>query len=192
MKEANMGIRERIIRAYQELSAHRGFSGVTVDEVAAHARVSKRTIYRYFDSKDDIIAAVVDEFLQAMEQEFDRLIKNGNSTQEILSSIIKKLVTDGKFIFGAPNLRDLQQVYPHIWEKIDSFRTEKFMHLLSVLREKGEVGILLETDPRIVSAIFVAIAQSVVTPEFIIKNDLTFEDTLSQVSRIMMAAMGLK
>ncbi len=187
-----MGIRERIIRAYQELSAHRGFSGVTVDEVAAHARVSKRTIYRYFDSKDDIIAAVVDEFLQAMEQEFDRLIKNGNSTQEILSSIIKKLVTDGKFIFGAPNLRDLQQVYPHIWEKIDSFRTEKFMHLLSVLREKGEVGILLETDPRIVSAIFVAIAQSVVTPEFIIKNDLTFEDTLSQVSRIMMAAMGLK
>ncbi len=187
-----MSIRERIIRACQELSAHRGFSGVTVDEVAAHARVSKRTIYRYFAGKDDIIAAAVDEFLRAMELELDRLMKKGCSPQEILSSIMKKLVTDGKFIFGAHNLRDIQQVYPHIWEKIDSFRTEKFMYLLSVFREKGEVEILRETDPRIVSAIFAAVAQAVVTPEFIIKNDLTFEDTINQVSRIMMAAMGLK
>ncbi len=187
-----MGIRERIIRACRELSAHRGFSAVTVDEVAAHAGVSKRTVYRYFSGKDEIIAAAVDEFLQEMEQERDRLIDSGCSPQEIVSAIMKKLVTDGRFIFGAPNLKEIQQVYPHIWEKIDAFRTEKFMYLLNYFREKGEVEILRETDPRIVSAIFIAIAQSVLTPEFIIKNDLTFEYTLSQVSRIMMAAMGLR
>ena len=43
-----MGIRERIIRACQELSVNRGLSGVTMDEVVAHAGVSKRTVYRYF------------------------------------------------------------------------------------------------------------------------------------------------
>jgi len=64
--------------------------------------------------------------------------------------------------------------------------------VVNYFREEGEVEILRETDPRIVSAIFIAIAQSVLTPEFIIKNDLTFEYTLSQVSRIMMAAMGLR
>ena len=187
-----MGIRERIIRAYQELSVNRGLSGVTMDEVVAHAGVSKRTVYRYFAGKDDIIAAAVDEFLQTMDQELERLIKANLSPQEIVSTIMKRLVTDGQLIFGAHNIRSMQQGYPHSWEKIDSFITEKFMYLLNVFREKGEIEILRETDPRIVSAIFVAIAQSVVTPEFIIKNDLTFEDTLSQVSRIMMAAMGLK
>src|SRR5262245_35724551 len=52
--------RRRIIDAAYELFYRMGFARVGVDEVAALARVTKRTLYYHFESKDDLLAAVLE------------------------------------------------------------------------------------------------------------------------------------
>jgi AcrR family transcriptional regulator len=58
-----------------ELFAAHGMEKVSVDEIAAQANVSKVTLYKYFGSKDDLYAAVVnmfiDETLAATEKVFN-------------------------------------------------------------------------------------------------------------------------
>ncbi|UDY34191.1 TetR family transcriptional regulator [Dermatobacter hominis] len=49
--------RERLQHAAFELFAARGFDNVTVDEVAEHAEVSKSTLFRYFETKEDLLLA---------------------------------------------------------------------------------------------------------------------------------------
>ena len=49
--------RERLQQAAFELFAERGFDNVTVDEVAEHAEVSKSTLFRYFETKEDLLLA---------------------------------------------------------------------------------------------------------------------------------------
>jgi AcrR family transcriptional regulator len=49
--------RERILAAADKLFYGHGIRAVGVDAVAAEADVSKRTLYAYFPSKDDLIAA---------------------------------------------------------------------------------------------------------------------------------------
>ena len=49
-----------------------GFSRVTVDELAARCGISKRTIYRYFKSKDEMIVTVMEEVMSEIEQESQR------------------------------------------------------------------------------------------------------------------------
>jgi AcrR family transcriptional regulator len=51
------GARARILQAASELFRDRGINATGVAELAAAARVSKRTLYQHFAGKDDVIVA---------------------------------------------------------------------------------------------------------------------------------------
>jgi AcrR family transcriptional regulator len=56
------GARDRIIAAAAELFARQGFNATSINELHAAARVSKRTLYQHFDSKDELILAYLDAY----------------------------------------------------------------------------------------------------------------------------------
>lgn len=52
-------VRDSINDAAVELFAAKGFSETTVEEIAKAAGVSRRTFFRYFTSKDDLLSQAV-------------------------------------------------------------------------------------------------------------------------------------
>jgi AcrR family transcriptional regulator len=52
--------RKRILEGAYKLFRRRGYSRVTMDDIAAEARLTKRTLYHHFNSKDQLLASVLD------------------------------------------------------------------------------------------------------------------------------------
>jgi len=52
--------RQRILDAAYELFRRKGYTRVSMDEIAAATTVTKRTLYYHFESKDQLLAAVLE------------------------------------------------------------------------------------------------------------------------------------
>jgi AcrR family transcriptional regulator len=75
MRRTKEQTRERILDAAYGLFWRQGFLRVSIDEIAARAGITKRTLYQHFRSKDDLIAAALARSSQlaiARLQEFRR------------------------------------------------------------------------------------------------------------------------
>jgi AcrR family transcriptional regulator len=55
----------------QDLFVTQGYDGTTVDQIAAAAGMSKRTFFRYFPSKDDLVIGKYDLFADRMAEALD-------------------------------------------------------------------------------------------------------------------------
>lgn len=60
-------VRERLLRAATRLFAMAGYKGTTVDEIVAEAKVNKRMVYHYFNSKEGLYHAVLTEAYRSLE-----------------------------------------------------------------------------------------------------------------------------
>ncbi len=68
-------IRARLCEAARETFAKRGLRGTTVDDLARAAGISKGAFYRFFDSKEGLLLALLDEDELAMHAEIEAAIR---------------------------------------------------------------------------------------------------------------------
>jgi AcrR family transcriptional regulator len=82
--------RETIVRVALELFAERGYDQTTLAEVAEAADVSRRTIFSYFDSKEEILfceeSSSLDEVKTALEQR-----PEGTTTVDALRNLLSAM-----------------------------------------------------------------------------------------------------
>lgn len=62
-------VRSELIDAALKLFTRRGFEATSVDEIVARAEVSRRTFFRYFDSKEDVVLAFTDRVGDRIREE---------------------------------------------------------------------------------------------------------------------------
>ena len=58
--------REQLIEVGRALFASKGFEAVSVEEIAAHAKVSKSIVYEHFGGKEGLYAVIVDREMRAL------------------------------------------------------------------------------------------------------------------------------
>lgn len=66
--------RAQILRAARELCLAHGMAAVRMEEIAARAHVSKGTLYNHFDSREDLLLAMVEERLRTNTEIVERAV----------------------------------------------------------------------------------------------------------------------
>jgi TetR/AcrR family transcriptional regulator of autoinduction and epiphytic fitness len=79
--------RSAIVRAAAAEFQANGFDGTSMDQIAARARVSKRTVYNHFSSKEDLFREIVAKLTARSETTDSFVFESGRSLDEQLTAI---------------------------------------------------------------------------------------------------------
>ena len=136
---------EKILSGSKELFYKYGIKNITMDEIARHLAISKKTIYHAFPDKDSLVNSLMIKDLKANHEDFDEIFNRSANVVDEIFNIMKKMTE----IFSNCNpvmYYDLQKFYPQSWKLFNDFR-EKFI-LTHVERsiEKGKKDGLVRLD----------------------------------------------
>lgn len=132
-----MEVKDHIISESDKLFCQYGFKSVTMDDIAKHLGMSKKTIYSHFSDKNEIINTVIDLKLNSQKC----LIKNNIETSENAVHEAFFAVTNMKQLLSNMNpilFYDLQKYHPKAWAYFSEFREK---HLYSAIYDNLLVGI---------------------------------------------------
>jgi AcrR family transcriptional regulator len=82
-------VRAHILATAIKLFSQYGLDSVTVDQIANAADIGKGTIYNYFSTKEDIVAAFMVDFETRVQAKARRLVASKGSLESILVGFIR-------------------------------------------------------------------------------------------------------
>lgn len=85
--------KKQTILAALELFSKQGYDGTSTAEIAAAARVSQATVFKYFVTKENLLLEVINPVLPALFGDFFNLLKDKNDLEEAVDFIVVNRLT---------------------------------------------------------------------------------------------------
>ena len=112
MEDSNT--RDKILKGAEGIFTKYGVRSISMDDIARHLSVSKKTLYQHFTDKEDIVTLVFESVLSESRKEFEAIHETAeNAIDELakLSVCLKKNVDE----INPSLLFDLHKYYPKAW-----------------------------------------------------------------------------
>jgi len=140
-----MDNRDKILFAAYELFFRYGIKSVTMDDIAKHLSISKKTIYLSFQDKDEVVHTLMEQVLLKDQADFITIAKNTSNVVEEVFVMMKKM--NGILNTINPNIfYDLKKYHPKTWSLFHKFRMEFVVNCVVVSLEKGKKDGLVRLD----------------------------------------------
>lgn len=136
---------KEIVAAASSLFLQYGYKAVTMDDIAGHMRISKKTIYLYFDDKTSLVRSAV---LEVFDQVKDRIIEVQLSMDNPIEALyeIKKIAVQ---VLGKKDKSpqyQLQKYYPSIYSEIRGKELSALGDCFEISLKKGMESGLFRSD----------------------------------------------
>ncbi len=181
------GTRARIISCGRGLLAKEGIRSLTTSAVAERARISKKTLYRCFVTKDDLVDAVLISFLEQSLARWDAALDDENAP---VMERIQRSLECAAHLLPEIQAHVLDQIKPDamspdLWAKVDAIRLArlaKFRHLMEEAQRDGYIR--GDVDPDHWLALLIGSVQSVLVPSVLLARGIPLPDIVRTLKAI--------
>jgi AcrR family transcriptional regulator len=136
---------ERIIQGSEDLFLRAGIKSITMDDIAKHIGMSKKTIYQFFKDKNELVTSLVKKKLKDDENQINDIISKSENVIEEMINMMKC----SEEVFSRINpivMHDMQKYHPEAWAEFQKFKAEILISTLEELLRKGMKQGYIRTD----------------------------------------------
>lgn len=175
--------REELMQRLIPFLQEKGLQGVTMDNMAQAMNISKATVYKYFHSREEILAAAIALKLNEIKdfekhlnnQQTEYLDRYKNSVQ-----YLSEHISDITNIF----LADLKTYFPHLWQLIDAFKEYCMQALKAYYNEGIRKGYFNKINPEIMVMSDQFFLDKLTDPDFLVTHQLTIKKAFDEYFRM--------
>lgn len=178
--------KERILDLAQDRFFKLGFNKVTLDELSGDLGISKKTMYKFFPSKEELVKTIVQLTLRAAQKEIERITVQDKPFVHRLAEVMMFM---GKMTsrLSRPFVQDMQRFAPLIWKEADEFRRA---HLLSkvismIHQAKQENVFRKDVNDEVIVMMLTACIQSIVTPDVLSQHAFSPKEAMYTIFHVI-------
>lgn len=141
----NMNTDQLIIEEGKKLIEKYGFRKFTMDELAQNTRISKRTIYQHFRTKNELISSVIDSIIEDDLEELENHVNEGEDYVAKLRAVF--------FLYHTKMLKkkyvhELRKYFPDDWNKFKEFSEHRRSYVKQIYNDGVEQRIFINKIPK--------------------------------------------
>lgn len=166
----------QILKASFELFAKYGIRSVSMDDICKDMGISKKTLYQFVSSKEDLLGKMLDterkgqlRVMRSIEKENHNAIDSLLEVSKVLSQKLAKI---------SPNMAfDLFKYYPEIFKKHSQTKRKLLTaRIVSNLNSGIKDGLYRkDLDVDLISQLYIKKIEDILDPEFWLKEQYSFE-----------------
>jgi len=138
-------MKEKILRGSEELFFKYGIKNITMDEIAKHLGMSKKTIYQYFKDKDEMVHSLM---IQKIEEDKIIFTKTHEESENVVVEVfaIMKNLRDILSNVNPILFHELHKFYPNTWKVYENFKNDFVLENIEKSLKKGQAQGLVRMD----------------------------------------------
>jgi AcrR family transcriptional regulator len=185
-KKDDQVTKEKILEIARQKFFQDGFVKTSIDEIAREYHISKKTIYKHFKSKDDLLTGVVKDFTGRVTNTIIEIMKSKKNSIEKLIDVLD-LIQNSIRQFSLRYIDDIQKHKPKLWNYIEKFRKENLEKIVYQTIEEGKKeGLFNDVNPDIVFRIFYGAVRNVISPDFLITSPISRDEAIDETFEILL------
>ncbi len=151
-----MGMKENILETARILFIRNGVRNVNVDEICRTIGISKRTFYQYYESKEDLISVMIDDYHESILKDFSRETQNCSLVETFARSV--DYIPKSSFMLDKKIAEDVRKYYYTLFvshvKKIIKTLKNAMVSFMEKGKEEGVVRDNLDVLPTALHFIF--------------------------------------
>lgn len=129
-------LKERILTEAECLFCHYGIKSITMDDIAKHLGISKKTIYQHFSDKNELVRIQIKNMMDRQQC----LLNNNTDAAENPVHEVFLAVTHIQVLLSKMNpalFYDLQKYHPEAWQEFKNFRDKYLLECIQSNLKRG-------------------------------------------------------
>lgn len=170
--------------AYAKFAGY-GFKKVSIDEIAAELGISKKTVYKVFSSKEEILREVVLAKMNSLLEMFEKIQSMKEPSVDKIQAISEVVGTHINEQWQRI-LTEVRLNAPGLFREIDSIIQERLAVGWQKLFVDGQKGgwIRRDIDPVVFTTAYVGVIRELMKTDFLAKHAVTESEIPKQVFRM--------
>jgi AcrR family transcriptional regulator len=165
----NFEIESKILQVAYKFFIEKGYKNTTMDEIAQELGISKKTLYKYFPGKLELLASAFEMLTTKLSIKVNALLDNELIPYTVkLKSLLTNVATDIAPI-NPKILDELREFAPEIWKKLlDYIRESGYLRFQKLIQEGIKKGYVLpNTNVAFVVFIYTSAIQNLIDNKFL-------------------------